>query len=456
MYSMPKCRREREVCLGGCGGNISLVQQDFHTEAAKAELSQRVLGTARLTSGRANCSVRSHTFEVPLFEGIGAEFIAYASRLRTRGGFTSIDPRACKRDPAACAAVQRVLERDPTLTFINGRFVPAHEIKPPLPPPPPTPPPLLEIYSRPQPSPFPPAPSPPPPWYQHAETCVPITTAAENNIDVPDGLERSVCVYVRSIADERVRATKCFEQMAPSPPPPPPVPRARAATMLARFIKIKDVSGQSAGPDAAPTETDEEAYRREHEAKQAEQVHLLDSLAEDNFQLRELLGNVRHRIHAYGRRLWQRNTIRSSHILSENVLATQAFGHAPIGGVTLSECQALCQAIDNATLGTCQAIAFARASTNPRDLTLRQCYLLKEIGGCSPSTFAGAVFLRRDTDGCTEPTENDNPLCVQLASARTDMRVLDFGAATAACHQGKGRPEIAWPKTVLEVRAMFS
>ena len=394
----------------------------------------------------------------------------------------AIDPRACSRDPSACAAVQRVLERDPTLTWINGRFVPAHELRPPSPPPPPTPPPLLELYTRPAPLPFPPAPSPPPPWYRSAETCVPITTAAENNIDVGDGLERAVCVYVRAIADERVRATKCFEQMAPSPPPPPPVPRSRAALLLAKLVKIKDRSGQSNGPAPRPLDTNEEAYQNQHDAQTAAQLHLLDSLAEDNFQLRTLLGDVRNRISSFGgRRLWERSNVRNSHLFIENVLATEAFGNAPLVNVTIAECQALCHAIDNTTLGTCRAIAFARNTPNPRDLTLRQCYLLKQTGGCSGSTFAGAVFSRRDTDACVEPTEQENPLCIQLSNTRTDLvrkrlafelhptfpvpfpdvalfpsqRVLDFAAATTACRQGRGRPELAWPKTTLEVCHVF-
>jgi hypothetical protein len=456
LYDGPACRRERDVCLGNCGGNVSKVKQDFHTFAAKVELSQRVLGTEVLAQGRANCSIRSTTFNIPLFDGMGDEFVAYASRLRIRGGFLAINPKACQRDPEACAAVQRVLERDPTLTFVNGRFVHVHELKPPLPPPPPATPPLLDIYSRPAPVPFPPAPSPPPPWHQHAETCVPITTAAENNIEVDEGLERAVCVYVRAIADERVRATKCFDQMPPSPPPPPPVPRSRLANMMSKFVKIREESGQSAGPYAVPDDTNEEAYQKEHEAQTAAQVALLDSLASENTQLRDLLGNVRNRIfHNGGRRLWERSSGRESHELVENVLATEAFGNAPLTDVTIAECQALCHALaDNTNLGTCQGIAFARATANPRDTMLRQCYLLKSLGGCSASSFAAAVFLRRDTDSCTDPSEEDNPLCVQLSNTR-DTRVLDYADATTACRQGRGRPELAWPKTALEAFSML-
>ena len=224
-----------------------------------------------------------------------------------------------------------MLERDPTLTFVNGPLCSHQRAKATLAAATTSAPPPLELYTRPQPAPFPPAPSPPPPWHHRAETCIPITTAAENNIDVDEGLERAVCVYVRAIAEERVRATKCFEQLAPSPPPPPPVPRSRAAMILSRLVKIRDRSGLSNGPEPAPIDDNEQAYRNEHDAQRAAQLHLLDSLAEDNFQLRGLLGNVRNRISKIsGRRLWERTSNRNSHLFIENVLATEAFGNAPL------------------------------------------------------------------------------------------------------------------------------
>lgn len=120
------------------------------------------------------------------------------------------DSSACLSHACYCR------DQDPTLTFHNGRFRPAHSIASPAPPPPPTPPPLYVLYRTPPPPPFPPTPSPPPPWYAHAETCFPITTAAENELEVADGLERAVCVYVRAISNERVRADKCFGVSSPS------------------------------------------------------------------------------------------------------------------------------------------------------------------------------------------------------------------------------------------------
>ena len=402
------------------------------TTAVKAELSPRVLGTEKLARGRANCSVRTHTFDVPLFDGLGQAFVEYASRLRVRGGFTAIDVRACAKHPESCAAVQRVLEKDPTLTFNarTGRFEPSHSAEAPSPPTPPLPPPLLVLYSRPAPSPFPPAPSPPPPWHDHAEVCQFITTAAENNIEVADGLERAVCVYSRALVDERVRADKCFAPAAPSPPPPPPTPQSRISRLTSALFKLRVAHGEANGPDATPNLDSAEAYQAEHAAQAAAQLTLLDTLAKDNFQLRELLGGVRDKVaqqatdaaSAGGRRLWQRSTEHASHALVDNVLASESIGTAPFTGITMAQCQALCSALDgassgNTTLGTCQGIAFLRR-VDPRDLELAKCYILKQLGGCSPGSFAGAVFARRDTDSCSQPTAADNPLCVQLAQAR--------------------------------------
>ena len=105
-------------------------------------------------------------------------FGLYTSRLRVRGGFTVIGTYACTRQPAAFAAAQRTLERDPTLTddATTSRVVPAASLSPP---PTPAPPPILALFRRPAPPAPPPAPRPPAPWFRanRAETCVPVEMA---------------------------------------------------------------------------------------------------------------------------------------------------------------------------------------------------------------------------------------------------------------------------------------
>ena len=124
LKSQSDCIRNRKVCQGRCSGDgDGQLTQDFATFAAKQELSVESIGQESLDRGRANCTVSNRVIEVPLFY-TGTQFELFSARLRVRGGFTAIDPRACARDPVACAAVQRVLEKEPTLTFdvATGRF----------------------------------------------------------------------------------------------------------------------------------------------------------------------------------------------------------------------------------------------------------------------------------------------------------------------------------------------
>ena len=211
--------------------------------------------------------------------------------------------------------------------------------------------------------------------------------------------------------------------------------------------------GGTSGPTGTVDVSNEAQYAAYAKTKQAEQVALLGELSAANPQLKTLLDSIADRVG--GRRLWERSTEHPSHHIEDSILATEAFGEAPIMGIDLAECQALCEAVANETLGTCKGVAYARANSNPRDLTLRSCYLLRGLGGCTAGSFAAAVFTRRDTDGCTAPTERDNPMCVQLALQRTDMRVMTYDDTVSACRNGKGRPTVAFPKTYLEAFSML-
>ena len=183
-----------------------------------------------------------------------------------------------------------------------------------------------------------------------------------------DGLERSVCVYIRAIQDERVRANKCFGTITPSPPPPPPTPGSNLIAVATAALKHRVRQGGNNGPESALDYSSMEQYRIEAEAAQKKQLAYLEKLSESNFQLRDVLGDVIKKVE--GRRLWQRTEFHQSHHLEDNILSSTAFGSAPIAGVTLEECQVLCAALRNETIGICKGVAFARLNADPRYVPL--------------------------------------------------------------------------------------
>lgn len=89
------CKKAEIECLGTCAGSdTSHMFHDFHTTVSISELGSLVLGDD-LQRARANCTTRTHIFEVPLFKG-GDSFKTFAARLRVRSGMTALgthDPR---------------------------------------------------------------------------------------------------------------------------------------------------------------------------------------------------------------------------------------------------------------------------------------------------------------------------------------------------------------------------
>lgn len=468
MKSQPQCHRQRQICLGKCDGDGGgILAQDFATTMSKQELSVASLGSEALQRGRANCSIESRIIEVPLF-ATGENFELYASRLRVRGGFNAIDARACKREPLACAAVQRVLEKEPTLTYdtATGRFRHAYSLTPPSPPPSPLPPPRLIQYRMKSPPPSPPPPAPPPPWYESLEQCVPVITPAEAGIDATQTQideERAVCLYVRALSDERIEASRCFSALSPFPPPPPPLPRAIASAIQTRLRRRRVRSGGTAGALPEPTSSNEGQYIKEHTQRSMDVHNLLDRLASENFQLRAVLEEIRPKMVdplLQGRRLFERLAGTGSHDLEQNIKYTElSVGGGALLGLTIAQCSSVCTALKNQTdaLHSCNGIAYRMLEPdNKLSLQAAYCYLLRTTGGCTPMDFAASIFARRDTSGCKTPTAQDNPMCVQLAPDRTDLRVMDYGAAKAACRQGKGSPRLPRPRSSIEAFSMVA
>lgn len=467
MKSQPRCLRGRDVCLGQCDGDGGgALRQDFMTTYVKQELSVGAVGQNAILDGRANCSVENRIIEVPLFSD-SESFRLYAARLRVRGAFNAIDPRACSREPASCAAIQRVLEKEPTLTYdvASGRFRHAYSMAPPSPPPSPSPPPLLIQYGLERPKPPPPPPQPPPPWYEALERCVPTITAAEAGIDTSVTRvdeERALCLYVRALSDQRIPASRCFSNLSPFPPPPPPIPQATRAAIENHLRRAKIRNGGTRGAEEETMEEDEDAYVRQQTEAHERVNALLDRLSEENFGLRKVLKELRPKLSENaisGRRLFERLQGTRSSSLEENTKYTElSLGGGALLGYTIAQCSVICTALKNATdsIHSCNGIAYRMA--HPDDASSLQtahCFLLRTMGSCSPMDFAASIYSRRDTSGCVTPTAYDNPMCVSLAPDRVDMRILDFAASKSACRNGKGSPRLPRPRSALEAFSML-
>ena len=468
LKSQPACLRNRELCLGSCdGAGSGGLTQDFATTYVKQELSVKTIGSDGILSGRANCSFQNRTIKVPLFSDSDS-FRLYSARIKVRGGFNAIDPRACRREPQACAAIQRVLEKEPTLTYDTntGRFRHAYALTPPLPPPPPKPPPRIIQYNLKFPPPPAPPPAPPPPWYDRIERCVPTITAAEAGIDTSltqTDEERALCLYVRALMDERIPASRCFAQLSPFPPPPPPLPQSALAAIQTAIRRAKLRRGGSGGPEDAPPLNEEEEYVQQHVEQSREVNSLLDRLSAENWQLRDALKDIRAKFNepSAGRRLFERLAGTGNHNLEQNIKASElSVGNGALMGLTIAQCSTLCTALKNDTdsLHSCNGIMYRMLEPdNAANLQTAYCYLLRSTGACEPLDFAASIFSRRDTSGCREPTAQDNPACVQVAPDRADMRILDFAAAKASCRQGKGHPlppRMPRPRSSLEAFSM--
>ena len=303
--------------------------------------------------------------------------------------FAAIDPRACRREPLACAAIQRVLEKEPTLTFdtTTGRFRHAYSFTPPLPPPPPSPPPRLVQYNIVSPPPPPPPPAPPPPWYERLEQCVPTITPAEAGIDTSltqTDEERALCLYVRALTDERVPATRCFSTLSPFPPPPPPTPQSTLAAIQTALRRAKLRRGGTSGADPTPPHTDEEEYIQQHLEQNQAVNALLDRLSAENLLLRDVLSEIRSKLPwnpPSGRRLFERLAGTGTHLLEQSIKTSElSVGNGALLGLTVTQCSTLCTALKNETdaLHSCNGIMFRFLEPdNAANLDTAYCYLLK-------------------------------------------------------------------------------
>ena len=491
-----QCHKATKVCLGRCGGSDGAVlKHDFHTQLSLTDLSEVVLGD-NFDRAEANCSVKTATIDVPLFDG-GTAFKTFAARLRVRSGMTAISTAFCDANPLSCGTIQRVLERSPSIIFRDGKFQHRYDMVSPSPPPPPTPPPATLRYFD-APTPPPPPPLSPPPFYLNAESCLPLPNAAFFNVNITaesvDGAveeERASCVVVRRVSGGRMRASACFAHVAaPSPPPPPPITDRSGAGVNAQRLdrwRLGDLEKYD-----APGLTDRAKWTTYTQGAREGTQALIDALGESNPVMRTLLTDAIDELRATeaasadpvgtatafdaaadaGRRLLEREARRYS-VLDTLVTAPvmAAYGAEGIPGVTTRTCELLCEAlrIDEVTTADseqCKAFAFKRSNPfDPLDRTGR-CYLLRDAGACKAEDFGAQLFVRNveSESTCTAVAPGlASELCVGMPTTVDDSRTLSHADATAIAAEvpdparpAPGAGSLPLPRNVLEAMSFMA
>ena len=494
------CKKDFELCLGTCSGDeTSTLSFDFATMIGRGELSPDVLGEDGFAAAAANCTLKTETIFVPLFDG-GQSFAQFVTRLRIRSGMTAIDPSWCENNPLSCGGIQKALERSPGLRFSNGRFHHAYSLLSPSPPPPPTPPPRTLFYGPDPPSP-PPPPISPPPFFDNAEDCIPLPTAeffgvptervTENSDPVR---ERALCVFLKAVKEQTMPADRCFSEMAsPKPPPPPPAGGLESAQNIVNEFENERINGDFGVKD--PAGLDEESHlAAEIQESLAETRALIASFGETSPVLRSILLRSAEQMESsilaardaaaaaaasatettsatsginYGRRLMSRQfefATKLTDVLVDHEIQKDKYSDG-IPGITRLDCEALCTAVTEQNASrTCRAMVFKRQYPFSRTDRSGRCYLLKSSGSCFGRDF-GAQLLTRQIESenvCEEiaPGLHDTA-CVSLPASRDDLRVLSHKDATdMAAVTPENAPTSAGrlplPMTVLEAMSLVA
>lgn len=446
-----ECEKDMERCVGVCGGaDTNPLNHDFSTTIALAELSDEALGEGGAEAAHANCTVKSVSIAVDMFEG-GDSFKTFAARIRVRSGMTAIDTQWCSDHPQSCGVVQRVLERSPGLVWANGAFRHGYDMSNPAPPPPPRPPPGLDYGGQPPPSPYPPP--PPPPFWKQGEECIPLPSpefagpaVAREKIGAAPHEDRSACVFAKRLLDVRRKASACFSAVASPNPPPPPFSETASRTESLDLYRQRLARGEGE-PYSKPTPTEDELYNEHSSDAMVRVEELIRELGQNQPILKSVLDSAVDELRqavGQGRRLMTRETdyvttIRSALSTSD---VQKAVGMHGIPGLTGMSCESLCEAVSRDTNPTntdsCSAYAFRRDDPDSATDFTGHCWLLTSAGACKPVDFATALWTRHiPSESICEQTRpgKDNAMCIGLPATRSDTLVLSHGDAAAIAAQ---------------------
>ena len=293
--------------------------------------------------------------------------------------------------------------------------------------------------------------------------------------EVVDGAipeQRTACLMVKRLLDEKRRASACFSAVgAPSPPPPPDTNIASRAQEIFQQREQMRRGENDRYPKPGTTEYQEwadEDYQALENTKD-----LIKKLGESQPILKSLLDTAVVELTEQvsstgGRRLLERQgyTYMMTDSLSDHPLMKTA-GINGIRGLTTFTCEALCAAVNedlNNVTNTahCNAYGFRRSDPYSRTDQTGTCWLLKNAGACKPEDFgtgaaalplhirhpaisfnlppprSAELYLRHyDSENtCTEVAPgNDAEACIGLPATRRDTLVLTHSDAAAIAAQ---------------------
>jgi len=220
--------------------------------------------------------------------------------------------------------------------------------------------------------------------------------------EVVDGAipeQRTACLIVKRLLDEKRRASACFSAVgAPSPPPPPDTNIASRAQEIFQQREQMRRGENDRYPKPGTTEYQEwadEDYQALENTKD-----LIKKLGESQPILKSLLDTAVVELTEQvsstgGRRLLERQgyTYMMTDSLSDHPLMKTA-GINGIRGLTTFTCEALCAAVNedlNNVTNTahCNAYGFRRSDPYSRTDQTGTCWLLKNAGACKPEVRPG-------------------------------------------------------------------
>ena len=236
--------------------------------------------------------------------------------------------------------------------------------------------------------------------------------------------------------------------------------------------RVQDYASSTAGVEASYAELASQYHGRDSQNAGAEAA----TNDKDDYDLTAISRKPRwYTANKYGpgtgrrmdeRRLWEQDWNVRDPDLTSNYVAHPIMQYGALGGLTLAECSAICEALrrnasDSPGQEECQAFAWRYERPDViTDSTLVECYLLRNTGSCSAVDFAARIWSRKydDNNDCDDPVHSkSHPLCLEISAMNENARVLDHDGSYDICQNNEnGKGQLPLPRSKLESMNMVA